>query len=89
MTEHDYDEFPRDAEPEPGDAPPSPDDLLSIPQIAQMYGVNPAAVRQWRMAPAKVVPFGSNGVFKLFRRADVEAYANSERRQNRLKAQKR
>lgn len=67
---------------------PSPDDLLSIPQIARMYGVKPAAVRAWRMTPAKVVPYGEGRQFKLFRRADVEAYANSERRQNRLKSQK-
>jgi hypothetical protein len=67
---------------------PSPDDLLSIPQIARMYGINPASVRAWRLTPAKVIPFGSNGKFKLFRRADVEAYANSERRKNRVKAQK-
>jgi len=40
------------------------------------------------MKPAKVVPFGEGRQFKLFRRADVEAYANSARRQNRLKAQK-
>lgn len=69
-------------------AEPGPDDLLSIPQIARMYGLNPAAVRQWRMKPAKVVPFGDGRQFKLFRRADVEAYANSTRRQNRLRAQK-
>lgn len=69
-------------------AEPSPDDLLSIPQIARMYGINPASVRAWRLTPAKVIPLGSSGKFKLFRRADVEAYANSTRRMNRLKAQK-
>ena len=78
-----------DPTPAPGDAQEaSPDDLLSIPQIAKLYGVNPAAVRAWRMKPAKVVPFGEGREFKLFRRSDVEAYATSERRMNRVKAQK-
>lgn len=71
-----------------GASEPSPDELLSIPEIARMYGLDPATVRAWRLVPAKVVPYGTRGQFKLFRRADVEAYANSERRQNRLRGQK-
>lgn len=58
--------------------------LMSIPQIAELYGVNVASVRQWKLTPAVVVPLGKGRTLKLFWRADVEAYANSTRRLNRL-----
>ena len=67
---------------------PSPDDLLSIPQIARLYGVKAGSVRLWKMQPTETIILGAGRKLKLYRRADVEAYANSERRQNRLKAQK-
>lgn len=63
---------------------PHPDDLLTIPEIAKLYGVGREAVRQWRLKPAAVLPFGTRGKLKLYRRADVEVYANSARRLNRL-----
>ena len=40
--------------------------------------------RQWRLKPAAILPFGTKGKLKLYRRADVEAYANSARRLARL-----
>lgn len=63
---------------------PHPDDLLTIPEIAKLYGVGREAVRQWRLKPAAILPFGTKGKLKLYRRADVEAYANSARRLARL-----
>ena len=62
---------------------PGPDDLLTVPEIAKIYGIGRSAVRQWKLKPAKLVPMGSR-TLRLYRRADVEAYANSDRRQNRL-----
>lgn len=62
---------------------PHPDDLLTIPEIARLYGIGRSAVRQWKLKPAKLVPMGSR-TLRLYRRADVEAYATSERRLNRL-----
>ena len=95
MTRHDYDEFPRNAEPEPGDdragqapeagpAPPSPDDLLLVADIMAMYGISRSAVRQWRLKPFDRVRIGSSRYVLRYRRADVEAYAGSTRRLNRL-----
>ncbi len=71
-----------------GSGEPGPDDLLTIPQIARMYGIKAGSVRLWKIEPAETVILGAGRRLKLYRRADVEAYANSERRQNRLKAQK-
>jgi hypothetical protein len=62
---------------------PSPDDLLTIPEIAKLYGIGRSAVRQWKLEPHTIIPMG-NRHLRLYRRADVEAYANSERRLNRL-----
>lgn len=62
---------------------PGPDDLLTVPEIAKIYGIGRSAVRQWKLKPTKLVPMGSR-TLRLYRRADVEAYANSERRRNRL-----
>lgn len=67
---------------------PGPDDLLTIPQIARLYGVKAGSVRLWKLQPAETVILGTGRKLKLYRRSDVESYANSERRQNRLKAQK-
>lgn len=53
-----------------------------------MYGVKTGSVRLWKMQPAETIILGTGRKLKLYRRADVEAYANSERRQNRLNAQK-
>lgn len=63
---------------------PSPDDLLTTGQIARMYGITYAAVRQWRLEPFDVVIIGENRTVRRYRRTDVEAYASSARRQNRL-----
>lgn len=71
-----------------GEPEPSPDDLLTIPQIARMYGIKEGSARLWKLKPAAIIPYGPKAKIKLFRRADVEAYANSERRQNRLRGQK-
>lgn len=62
---------------------PSPDDLLTVPEIAKLYGIGRGAVRQWKLKPHTIIPMG-NRHLRLYRRADVEAYANSERRLNRL-----
>lgn len=62
---------------------PHPDDLLTVGEVAAMYGITRAAVQQWKLRPAKLVPWG-RGKLRLYRRADVEAYASSARRLNRL-----
>lgn len=68
-----------------GEAPaPSPDDLLSTQDIMEIYGISRSAVRQWRLAPAKEVPFGKDRVIRFYWRHEVEAYAQSQRRLNRL-----
>lgn len=62
---------------------PSPDDLLTVPEIAKLYGIGRSAVRQWKLEPHTIILMG-NRHLRLYRRSDVEAYANSERRLNRL-----
>lgn len=63
---------------------PGPDDLLTVADIMAMYGVSRAAVRQWHIVPAQEWPYGKGRMIKLYRRADVVAYATSQRRLNRL-----
>ena len=57
---------------------------MSIPQIAELYGVSVAAVRQWQIDPACVIPYGKGRALRLYHRADVVAYAESAQRKNRL-----
>ena len=65
---------------------PGPDDLLTTQDIMAQYEISRSAVRQWRLKPAQEIRYGEkqNRTLRLYRRADVEAYAASQRRVNRL-----
>lgn len=55
---------------------PIPEGLLTVMEIARLYGISHQAVRRWKLKPAFRVPWGRRWQ-PLYLAADVEAYVST------------